>query len=233
MSQAKVLHSDAASGKSLRRGFVELDLHEHALCALRELNGNPEVFGPAKRPIVEFAIDNREIVNNREAQIQKLKQQAANEGKGVLRLSTSALTDAFDSLAVITDLSFGFGKKKRKGKNERQREKKNSTETPPAEMKSDSTETPDVTRKEQDNESRSKKRKAPQDGSVERQGEGLYLQTRPKKVNRKVRQLNRAASDSASSTKRQKRDKLDDLADDYESSLLTQQSTSRFAHWFD
>lgn len=77
-----MLYDDAPKGKSLRRGFVELDLHEHAMCALRQLNGNPEVFGPNRRPIVEFAIDNREIINKREEQIQKLKQKALEEGKG-------------------------------------------------------------------------------------------------------------------------------------------------------
>lgn len=37
--------------------FVEFTEHEHALVALRVLNNNPETFGPERRPIVEFAIE--------------------------------------------------------------------------------------------------------------------------------------------------------------------------------
>lgn len=66
----------------MRRGFVELTEHEHAVCALRQLNANPEIFGPKRRPIVEFAIDNREVVNKRENLIQKLKDKALEDGKG-------------------------------------------------------------------------------------------------------------------------------------------------------
>jgi len=61
---------------------VELSNHEHALCALRQLNANPDVFGKDRRPIVEFAIDNKEIINRRQHQIQKLKVKAMEQGKG-------------------------------------------------------------------------------------------------------------------------------------------------------
>ena len=64
---------------------MELDLHEHALCALRQMNASPDIFGPQRRPIVEFAIDNRKIIDRREEQIQKLKQKALEEGRGKAR----------------------------------------------------------------------------------------------------------------------------------------------------
>ena len=48
--QAKILVEEAAPGgkkapKSRGRGFVEFAEHEHALCALRQLNNNPKPFG--------------------------------------------------------------------------------------------------------------------------------------------------------------------------------------------
>lgn len=84
--QVKLLYDDESKGKSLRRGFVEVDLHEHALCALRVLNANPEVFTSQHRPIVEFAIDNREITNKRDQLISKLKTEARDKGKGKIVL---------------------------------------------------------------------------------------------------------------------------------------------------
>ena len=52
-----------AEGKPRSRGigFVEFEEHEHALAALRTLNNNPEVFGKARRPIVEFAVEARNV----------------------------------------------------------------------------------------------------------------------------------------------------------------------------
>ncbi|CAN6483513.1 unnamed protein product [Victoria cruziana] len=45
--------------------FVEFSEHQHALVALRVLNNNPETFGPERRPIVEFAIENVHAVKRR------------------------------------------------------------------------------------------------------------------------------------------------------------------------
>ena len=46
-------------GRSLGYAFVEFESHEYALSALRALNNNPEVFGDARRPIVEFSVENK------------------------------------------------------------------------------------------------------------------------------------------------------------------------------
>ncbi len=40
-------------------GFVEFASHALALAALRQLNNNPELFGPDRRPIVTFALDDQ------------------------------------------------------------------------------------------------------------------------------------------------------------------------------
>ena len=50
MRQAKVLReADRTTADGTQRsrgiGFVEFAEHEHALCALRQLNNNPDVFG--------------------------------------------------------------------------------------------------------------------------------------------------------------------------------------------
>ncbi len=42
-------------------GFVEFERHDHALAALRQLNNHPAVFGPERRPIIEFAIENVKV----------------------------------------------------------------------------------------------------------------------------------------------------------------------------
>lgn len=49
--QVKILRDPARPDKqgkpsSKGMGFAELTSHEHALCALRELNNNPTTFGP-------------------------------------------------------------------------------------------------------------------------------------------------------------------------------------------
>ncbi|KAK9113050.1 hypothetical protein Scep_020569 [Stephania cephalantha] len=61
-----------ASSKNYSRGvaFVEFTEHQHALVALRVVNNNPETFGPEKRPIVEFAIDNVKMLKQRNTRLQ-------------------------------------------------------------------------------------------------------------------------------------------------------------------
>ena len=71
--QAKLLYEEEKKGedgapRSKGMGFVELDEHEHALCALREMNNHPKLFGSGeRRPIVEFAVENVKILKMREA----------------------------------------------------------------------------------------------------------------------------------------------------------------------
>ncbi|KAG8440114.1 hypothetical protein GDO86_006053 [Hymenochirus boettgeri] len=64
-------------GQSLGYAFVEFLEHEHALTALRNVNNNPEVFGPKKRPIVEFSLED---INKL-----KIKKQRAQRSLEVLR----------------------------------------------------------------------------------------------------------------------------------------------------
>eukprot|EP00057_Strongylocentrotus_purpuratus_P031131 XP_783689.3 PREDICTED: RNA-binding protein 28 [Strongylocentrotus purpuratus] len=59
--------------KSLGFGFVEFTQYEHALAALLKLNNNAELFGPDKRPIVGFSLENR-----RALEIQQKRRDKAN-----------------------------------------------------------------------------------------------------------------------------------------------------------
>jgi nucleolar protein 4 len=85
VAQVKILREDAApGGKAVGRskgvGFVEFGDHEHALCALRQLNNNPAVWGAERRPVVEFAVDDVKALKLREARQAKAKLAAAGGG---------------------------------------------------------------------------------------------------------------------------------------------------------
>uniref|UniRef100_A0A9L0JAM2 RNA binding motif protein 28 n=1 Tax=Equus asinus TaxID=9793 RepID=A0A9L0JAM2_EQUAS len=58
-------------GQSLGYAFAEFQEHEHALVALRHINNNPEIFGPQKRPIVEFSLEDRRKLKIKELRIQR------------------------------------------------------------------------------------------------------------------------------------------------------------------
>ncbi|XP_054940681.1 RNA-binding protein 28 [Physeter macrocephalus] len=59
------------NGQSLGYAFAEFQEHEHALAALRHINNNPEIFGPQKRPIVEFSLEDRRKLKIKEMRIQR------------------------------------------------------------------------------------------------------------------------------------------------------------------
>ncbi|GCC30743.1 hypothetical protein chiPu_0009197, partial [Chiloscyllium punctatum] len=59
------------SGCSLGYGFVEFTEHSHSLIALRCLNNNPDIFGPEKRPIVEFSLEDRQKLKIKEMRRQR------------------------------------------------------------------------------------------------------------------------------------------------------------------
>jgi nucleolar protein 4 len=72
VKQAKIIRSkdrvDSATKKlrSKGYGFLEYRTHSHALAALRYLNNNSKVFpGDPRRLIVEFSVDNKDVVERR------------------------------------------------------------------------------------------------------------------------------------------------------------------------
>ncbi|KAM8973416.1 RNA-binding protein 28 isoform 2-T2 [Pelodytes ibericus] len=58
-------------GQSLGYAFVEFAEHEHALTALRQVNNNPDLFGPSKRPIVEFSLEDLNKLKLKEKRTQR------------------------------------------------------------------------------------------------------------------------------------------------------------------
>ncbi|KAF3776793.1 RNA-binding protein 28 [Nymphaea thermarum] len=88
IKQVKILKDKKKLTASTREGsrgvaFVEFSEHQHALVALRVLNNNPETFGPERRPIVEFAIENVHTVKRRKVMqsIQKENKDASVQQK--------------------------------------------------------------------------------------------------------------------------------------------------------
>ncbi|XP_023592854.1 RNA-binding protein 28 isoform X2 [Trichechus manatus latirostris] len=66
-------------GQSLGYAFAEFQAHEHALTALRYINNNPDVFGPQKRPIVEFSLEDRRKLKMKELRIQRSLQKVRSK----------------------------------------------------------------------------------------------------------------------------------------------------------
>lgn len=89
--QVKILKEDDTkganvAGRSKGIAFVEFSEHEHALCALRQLNNNPETWSKDHRPIIEFAIDNVKALKVREKKL-VMSKNASNGGvEGDLKL---------------------------------------------------------------------------------------------------------------------------------------------------
>ena len=61
-------------GRSMGYGFVEFANHKHALEALRATNNNPAIFGPDRRPIVEFALENSLVLKTKQRRSEKAQQ---------------------------------------------------------------------------------------------------------------------------------------------------------------
>ncbi|XP_072165470.1 RNA-binding protein 28-like [Diadema setosum] len=67
--------------KSLGFAFVEFTEHQHALAALHHLNNNQDLFGPAKRPIVGFSLENKRALEIKQRRKEKamMKQDVLSE----------------------------------------------------------------------------------------------------------------------------------------------------------
>ncbi|KAK9804437.1 hypothetical protein WJX73_000419 [Symbiochloris irregularis] len=86
LKQVKILRDPDKPDKdgkptSKGMGFAEFESHEHALCALRQLNNNPSVFGEARRPIVEFALENSQTLKRRQEKQDRMKRSRVSEAQ--------------------------------------------------------------------------------------------------------------------------------------------------------
>ena len=84
MRDLKHANEDGVS-RSLGYAFVNYSTHEHALFALRTLNNNPEIFDADKRPIVEFSLEDKRVLQIKEQR--RLKQVAKNEEQKKLKMA--------------------------------------------------------------------------------------------------------------------------------------------------
>lgn len=82
--RSKDRFDSTGKGRSLGFAFIEFTNHKDALTALRSTNNNPEVFGPNRRPIVEFSIENSLALKARQQRLQrsKFKQGQTQDGEG-------------------------------------------------------------------------------------------------------------------------------------------------------
>jgi len=84
--QVKILRgARKPGGAEVSKGaaFVEFGEHEHALVALRALNNSPAAFGPDRRPVVEFAIDDvRALKKRADARARAKEKGGAEKGGG-------------------------------------------------------------------------------------------------------------------------------------------------------
>ena len=58
-------------GRSMGFGFVEFTNHKEALAVLRATNNNPTLFGPDRRPIVEFSLENSLALKAKQRRLKK------------------------------------------------------------------------------------------------------------------------------------------------------------------
>jgi nucleolar protein 4 len=75
-------------GRSLGFGFVEFANHKEALTALRSTNNNPDVFGPNRRPIVEFSIENSLALKAKQQRMVRSKNKEKRSEEEVLVTKT-------------------------------------------------------------------------------------------------------------------------------------------------
>ncbi|KAH9373374.1 hypothetical protein HPB48_018427 [Haemaphysalis longicornis] len=74
LTEARVMKNlKSTTHESHGYGFVTFTRHEDALAALRMLNNNPSIFGPNKRPIVEFCLENKAALVAKERRLQRSK----------------------------------------------------------------------------------------------------------------------------------------------------------------
>ncbi|ELR14581.1 RNA recognition motif domain containing protein [Acanthamoeba castellanii str. Neff] len=74
IKQVKIVMGENERSKGF--GFVEFEDHDHALIGLREVNNSPKYFGEKRRLLVEFALEDKRVVEGRQKrlQLQQVKQ---------------------------------------------------------------------------------------------------------------------------------------------------------------
>jgi nucleolar protein 4 len=128
-NEGSKIPENAGGGKSRGYGFIEYSSHRWALMGLRYLNGHPlkNEAGKTQRLIVEFAIENVNVVSRRRAQGEKNKQKKGGDGKAIMLKRPGPKGAAEDG-----EKSRPKGKGFKKDKDGKGKDKKSDKEEPAA-----------------------------------------------------------------------------------------------------
>jgi len=88
ITECKVMR-DLAAKTSKEYAFVTFASHQDALTALRNVNNNPSVFTNDRRPIVEFAIENRKALLARQKRLEKSREKNPNMSEKQKKLNNN------------------------------------------------------------------------------------------------------------------------------------------------
>jgi len=72
LNECRVMKKSKEAKKSFGFGFINLSRHEIALRVIELLNNNKYVFGPNRRPIVQFSIENRQALQLKEQRRERI-----------------------------------------------------------------------------------------------------------------------------------------------------------------
>ena len=97
--QVKIMRSEervdrSGLGRSRGYGFVQFREHEPALKALRATNNNLELFGSDRRLIVDFALENRKILEAREQRLKRYRREKVEGEKKRKRVPRKVMKSA-------------------------------------------------------------------------------------------------------------------------------------------
>jgi len=73
LNECRVMRKNKEAKKSLGYGFINLSRHEIALRVIELLNNNKHVFGPNRRPIVQFSIENHRALQLKDQRLERIR----------------------------------------------------------------------------------------------------------------------------------------------------------------
>merc|ERR1712083_610848 len=112
LSECRVMRDLAAGsgggGKkapSKEYAFVSFEKHLDALAALRNVNNNPTVFTKDRRPIVEFAIENRKALLARQKRLEKSREKNPNLSEKQKKVNNNTKLEVAADRTVAKELT--------------------------------------------------------------------------------------------------------------------------------
>ena len=214
----------ALLGQSKGYGFLEFTSHIHALGCLRRMNNNPDLF-PGRRPIVEFAIEDKNVLNKRMSRHDPVALAKKDAKKEKFGKKDKKVGDKEKPSAASDDADV----KPRKSKRD------NSEDAKPRKSKHD---------KSEDVKPRKNKRPSSDDASAAPQKSKKQKTVAPKQIAAPISTTTKrtavTGTTAAAPTKTPKKSKIvadafDDMVSKYKSKLSTDNSGPKTAaaRWFE